>query len=170
MGLDPNVDGALYSPPGTNQNIAFDPGSGQVMLAWCNGLEPQFGVGVWAQQVDPGSGAGAGPPMRMPGAATTFEGAEYHLCPAASRTPFVARAGGGFFAATAAGYPGRDRVLVWKVGFPKATVVGKKGGAGDPAYEVGLAADGTGRLWVAWVQDASEAPRLSTSGARTAPR
>jgi len=151
VGLDPNPDVALYSPPGTNENIAADPGSGQVWIAWCNGLEPQPGVGVWAQQVDPGSGSGMGSAVRMPGSPTSFEGAERHLCPAASRTPFVARAGGGFFAATSAGYPGRDRVLVWRVGSGQPAVVVKKGSGGDPDYEVGLAADGSGRLWVAWV-------------------
>jgi hypothetical protein len=40
-------------------------------------------------------------------------------------------------------------------------VVAKKGGGGDPDYEVGLAADGAGRLWVAWAQfDSQGAPVL----------
>jgi len=158
VGLDPNTDVRQYAPPGLNENIAFDPSSGQVLIAWCNGLERDAGLGVWVQQVDPASGAGVGAPARMPGSFTSFEGQDQHLCPAAPRTALVARTGGGFFTASLTGYPAEDKLLVWRVGSAKPVAVAEsKDGLSE---EVALAADSSGRIWAGWSDSVGGTPYI----------
>jgi len=63
-----------------------------------------------------------------------------------SRTPLVARAGGGFYVAYPTGYPTQNAVRVWKVGATKATLLDKTANNSLAA----ISADSSGRLWVAW--------------------
>ena len=148
VGLDPNNPGVLHAPPGTNQSIAADPASGETWIAWCNGLTPTAGLGVWVERVDPATGAAAAAAVRVPGSFTRFQGADAHLCPPAARTPLVARAGGGFFVATVTGYPTETDLIVWRIGSARPVVVARsKDGLSE---EVALAADPSGRIWVGW--------------------
>jgi hypothetical protein len=150
VGLDPNNQGVLHAPPGTNQNIAA--GSGEVWIAWCNGLTPTAGLGVWAERIDPASGAAASPAVRMPGSFTRFEGQDRHLCPPAARTALAARGGGGFFVAAVTGYPTETDLIVWRIGSPRSVLVARS--RDGLAEEVALAADPSGRIWIGW----SDAP------------
>ena len=63
-----------------------------------------------------------------------------------SRTPVVARAGGGFYIAYPTGYPTQNAIRVWKVGTTKTTLLDKTASGSLAA----LSADPSGRLWVAW--------------------
>jgi hypothetical protein len=156
VGLDPNNPGVLHSPPGLNQNIAADPGSGETWIAWCNGLTPAAGLGVWVARIDPTTGAAAAAAVRVPGSFTRFQGVDQHLCPAAARTPLVARAGGGFFVATVTGYPTETDLIVWRIGSARPVVVARsKDGLSE---EVALAADPSGRIWVGWSDSAGGKP------------
>jgi hypothetical protein len=147
VGLDPSTAVGAYSPSGQNENIAADPGSGQVMIASCNSVDqPQ---GLWVAPVNPASGAPAGSSQRMPGATSVSAGKEVFSCPAASRSALVARVGGGFYAAALAGYPSQKRLLVWHVGSPKGAVVAQTSSAFS-IQAVALAAAPDGRLWVGW--------------------
>ena len=147
VGVDPNRPGVRHAPPGTNQEIAAN-STGETWIAWCNGLTPSAGLGVYVERIDPATGAAAVPAARVPGSFTRFQGADAHLCPAAARTALVARAGGGFFVAAITGYPTETDLIVWRIGSARPVVVARsKDGLTE---EVALAADPNGRIWVAW--------------------
>jgi hypothetical protein len=77
--------------------------------------------------------------MQMPGTANMNVGM-------LSRTPLVARAGGGFYVAYPTGYPTQNSVRVWRVGATKTTLLDKTANNSLAA----ISADSSGRLWVAW--------------------
>ena len=83
----------------------------------------------------------AGAPLTMPGTQVMVGGPEL------SRTPIVARPkSGGFYVARGVGYPTANRVRVWRVGAPSATLLAKTAASAETA----ISADAKGRLWVAW--------------------
>ena len=96
-------------------------------------------TGVYAQTVNPSSGAPVGGAALLPGSATNFEGQPQAISPA-DRTPVVQRPGGGIYLAAAGGYPVPRHVLVWKYPSADAAVVGVEVGTGG-AYDATLAAD-----------------------------
>ena len=144
VGHDPNGPFRLgYGSPGCcnhGVNLARDPGSGQTMVAWCTmNSAPN---GIWAQGVDPATGAPLGAPMRMPG---STDGSGQRICDVGQRVPIVARRGGGFWIIAKNGAD--NAVLLWRVG--AAGTVRFASGAGF-YRRVGLAVTGDNRLWGAW--------------------
>lgn len=139
-GLDPDTAAEGGYGTGANQNIATSGSS--AVVAWCADKAP---YGIYAHTVDPGSGAPIGAAARLPDRSPT---GKLRSCPAAARTPLVARRGGGFFVAT--NDPAETKVLVWRVGAGKTVTVTEGGGN---KQSVALAAAPDGRLWVGWEQD-----------------
>lgn len=165
-GLTPGTAFTLPGAGGNNarSDIAVD--GSRAWVVWC-----RFGgpgpVGTIAQQVDPASGAPVGPQLQLPGSTTAFQGTENALCvldaTVARRTPLVARAGGGVYAAGTSGYPTINRVLVWRLdaGVSRTITVAstrnpRHGGYSQPA----LAAAPDGRIWVAWIQRDARGTRI----------
>lgn len=129
-GTDPAVAARRGFGSGTNVGLASD--GRAAWVAWCSG--PTAGVSV--RGVAPATGAPVGAARRMPGGASR--------CPATTRTPIVARAGGGAF--VAGGTPDERAVRVWRVGGGAASV---SVGSGIK-QQIALAAAPDGRLWVGW--------------------
>jgi len=133
----PNFDyqGALGTY-GNQPGLASDD-DGRAMMAWFSSAAAFRGV--IAQAVNP-DGAPAGSPMRMPGSEVMEGGGTV------TKTPIVARAGGGFYVAYAIGYPTANRVRIWRVGANAAPLIART----KSDSEVTLAADPKGRLWAVW--------------------
>jgi hypothetical protein len=124
---------------GYEPGIAFDPVSGQLVVAWySNGAGHD---GVYAAQVNQATGGLSGPQTQMPGTSNLADG------PFSGRTPIAARPGGGLYVAYEAGYPSHTRVLLWRVGSPSSVVVAK---TPTDVASVGIASSPDGRLWVFW--------------------
>jgi hypothetical protein len=138
VGLTPDAPSSNYQPPlghyGYDPGIASD--AGGTMIAWYSNATGHLGAYVQGVNAD---GTPIGTAMQMPGTANMNVGM-------LGRTPIVARAGGGFYVAYPIGYPSLSSVRVWKVGSPKTTLIAKTSGDSLAA----LAADPSGRLWVAW--------------------
>jgi hypothetical protein len=146
-GLSPASPNFDYQGPigsyGYEPQLASDAG-GATMLGWYSNATGHLGVLV--QGVGPG-GAPIGSAQTMPSTSDLQVGMT-------GRTPFVARPGGGFYAAYPTGYPSQNRVRVWRVGDSKARVVGKVNGS--PAVAIAGAPDG--RLWIAWIDNRGGEP------------
>lgn len=124
---------------GYEPGMAFDPATGQLVVAWySNGTGHD---GIYAAQIDPGSGGLAGAQLPMPGTGNLLDG------PFSGRTPIVARPGGGVYVAYEGGYPSHTKVLLWRVGAGTSAVLAKNPGG---VTSVGIASTPAGRLWVFW--------------------
>ena len=151
--LSPNhnyMEGKQY---GNDPKLVTDT-TGRSWMAWYSSDSSQ--LGVLAQQVGAG-GEPVGSPLTMPGTGAMTIGM-------IGRTPFVARSGGGVYAA----YPApqaQNQVRVWRVGAGNAPIVARKAGSGPVTV---VAAD-DGRLWAIWDDrggiDASIHARRSNRGA-----
>lgn len=164
-GLNPATPDSEYPLPQASSiqpNLAIDPQSKRMYVAWCD-----FGpsAGTWVAEVNTSTGAPAGPPHKLPGSTTAFQGQEHSTCnlsSSAGRTQIAARPGGGVYVAGAAGYPTQTTVVVWRLN--------PDGSAGAPITvassslqhsHVALAAGPDGRLWVAWSEEGGgAAPRI----------
>ena len=100
---------------GYDPGIALNPATHAPVVGWYSNATHH--TGVYAQTVDPLSGAPVGGAVLLPGSATNFEGQPQAISPAA-RTPVVQRPGGGIYLAAVGGYPVPRHVLVWK--YPSA--------------------------------------------------
>lgn len=154
-GLDPNtpnfeLQGQLGGCCGYSPDVAVDP-TGPVFAAWVSNATNK--EGVFAQSLDPATGAPSGAPAHMPGSSTVFNGVDQSN-QQLQRVPIVARAGGGVFVAYPGGYPTTKKVLLWHVAGPTSTTVGSS----DSDHIVGLAADPSGRIWVFWADHATSVP------------
>ena len=149
-GLSPVTPNHDYQAPigsyGNDPNLASD-ADGRTVMAWYSNANGH--LGVLAQDV-----AADGSPV---GSAATMPGTSDMQVGMIGRTPLAARAGGGFYTAYATGYPTQNRVRVWRVGASNAPVIAKLAGNADP---VALAAAPDGRLWLAWTDTSSGAPRV----------
>ncbi|MEA2178968.1 MAG: hypothetical protein QOG77_2265 [Solirubrobacteraceae bacterium] len=134
LATTPNVDlQGPFGPNGYYSNIAS--AGGQTYVAWySNGSQK----GVLAQAID----ANGNPS----GSATVMPGTSGQTTDMGARTPLVARAGGGFYAAYAAGDPTRNRVRLWKIGAGSSRTIART----DGNTYVTVAAAEDGRLWVVW--------------------
>jgi len=129
-----------YSP-----GLARDEASGQLVVAWHSNATGH--LGVFAQEVDQASGSPAGAAKLMPGSVSTYAGRKetsYSL----AHTPIVSRPGrAGVYLAYEGGYPSTRRVVVWRYGAARSTIVGLRP---DGVRTVGIAATPEGRLWAFW--------------------
>ena len=140
-------------------NIATD--GTRVVVAWC--AFGSGGGGVYVQDVDPETGKGVGGPQQVPGSVTTYNGTPYSTCvlqTEVSRRIALVHAGGtpgAFYTAFTTGYPTLTGVRLAQVGGGALTVAHK---AGLSHIEPQLADDGTGRVWVGWLEKRSSGTRL----------
>jgi hypothetical protein len=138
VGADATLPNFSYQPPlgnyGYDPNVASD--ASGTMIAWYSNATGH--LGPHAQGVNP-DGSPIGSAQQMPGTANMNVGM-------LSRTPLVARPGGGFYVAYPTGYPTQNSIRVWKVGTAKTTQLDKTANNSLAA----ISADASGRLWVAW--------------------
>jgi hypothetical protein len=141
---------------GYTPDLALDGATGQLTVAWYSNATGR--LGVWAQSVDGATGAPVGAPMRMPGSVTPFSGAE-QSSQMISRTPIAGRPGRpGVFVAYPGGYPGQDRVLLWRVGDSRSRTLTR---ARNVQHDiVGIAAAPNGRLWAFWSEKGAGGYRI----------
>jgi hypothetical protein len=138
VGADATLPSFSYQPPlgnyGYDPNIASD--ASGTMIAWYSNATGHLGPHAQGVNAD---GSPIGSAMQMPGTANMNVGM-------LSRTPLVARPGGGFYVAYPTGYPTQNSIRVWKVGATKTTLLDKTAQNSLAA----ISADSSGRLWVAW--------------------
>jgi hypothetical protein len=134
-----------YSP-----DIAVD-ATGTPVLAWISNATNQ--VGVFAQNLDPATGAPLQTPMKMPGSSTVFDGVD-QTSQQLQRVSIVARVGGGIYVAYPGGYPSTTKVVLWRVPATKSIVLGSS----NFDHIVSTAADPDGRIWVFWVERSTNSP------------
>jgi hypothetical protein len=155
VGVSPEGPNLNFQPPlgsyGYDPGIASD--ASGTMMAWYSNATGNLGPFVQGIGAD---GTPLGSPANMPGTSNMSVGM-------LSRTPIVARAGGGFYVAYPTGYPTQDAVRVWKVGATKTTLVDKT--ANDSL--AALSGDSGGRLWVAWKDGTHILARRSNKAATT---
>jgi hypothetical protein len=138
VGLNPATPSVAGYGEGLDQGMAVDAG-GNVMVAWCQFLDP--GSSVYVAPVNPATGAPAGPAEAMPDTGS---------CPAATRTQLVARPGGGFYIASES--KDRTKVLVWQPGTPGVATLA----SGDSTkQQIALTTTPDGRLWAGWADSLS---------------
>jgi hypothetical protein len=115
-----------------------------VVAAWYSNADD--GLGVWAQPLDPNTGAPVGSPLNMPGSVINFQGSpETHALD--DRTPLAALPGLGFYVAYPSGYPSQDNVRVWKVGESRSHKLALNKLSDVEGTTITATPDG--RLWVA---------------------
>ena len=148
-GLDPaspnnDFQAQLGGCCGYDPGLALDAGTGQLWVAWYSNATNH--PGVFAQQVDGGSGGPVGGAVLMPGSVTVFNGSP-NSSQQLQRTPIAGRPGqAGAFVAYPGGYPSQTKVLLWRIGTTTSTVLAQ----GSDIRAVSVASDPVGRLWVTW--------------------
>lgn len=144
---------------GYDPGLALDGASGRLVVAWYSNATGH--PGVFAQTVDQSTGAPVGSPALMPGSATNYSGTRQSSSTLA-HTPIVGRLGmPGVFVAYPGNYPITTRVLLWRVGAARSSVLATRAAG---LRNVGLAATPSGRLWAFWsANDRIYARRSSTS-------
>jgi hypothetical protein len=154
VGVDPNCPAA--SPDATitptvgsfqsNPAIVTDRASGAVWVAWYQSGARQ---GYWVQQILPSQGA----PVQAPGSAGTPGHNNQPLEPVA----IAARVGGGIYMAFCAATSRQPcgHMDLWQVGSPRARVVPRS--QNTTGARVALTAGPSGRLWVAWYDERTNA-------------
>ena len=118
-----------------NTTLARD--GDQVWMAYSGNGSSASTAGIFVKQLLPAVGATAKAPR-------SSEGTD--LVSPSQSTAFVARPGGGLYAAYCMGYPTCDSVGLWRVGADQPVIVPGSKGARDIALSTGPG----GRLWVAW--------------------
>ena len=157
-GLDPaqpdvSLQGQFGTCCGYSPDIAVDSVTGGPVVAWYSNATGH--LGVFAQALDAGSGQTIGAPTQMPGSTTAFNGTP-SSSQQLSRTPIVARAGGGVYLAYGGGYPTTSKALLWRFGAPNSVTIDSR----KADHIVGLAADPDGRVWVFWILRAGGTPKV----------
>jgi hypothetical protein len=152
-GLDQNtpnfpVQGQLGGCCGYSPDVAVDSKNGSAFVVWYSNATDKFGV--FAQSLDPATGTPSGAPVQMPGSTTLFNG-QPNSSQMLARTPIASRVGGGVYVAYPGGYPTTTQVRLWRIADSKSAVLANS--KGD--HIVSLAADPEGRLWVFWVERAT---------------
>jgi hypothetical protein len=121
-------------------------------MAWSGNGSTSATAGIFVRQLLPTAGAVTKAPR-------SSEGTD--LVSPSQSTAFVARPGGGLYAAYCLGYPTCDAVGLWRVGSAQPVVVPGSKGARDIALSTGPG----GRLWIAWTTyDVVRVVHTSTTG------
>ena len=149
-GLDPStpnfpLQSQLGGCCGYSPDVAVDRKSGAPFVAWISNATGQ--EGVFAQSLDPATGAPAGGPAKMPGSSTVFDGVD-QSSQQLQRVPMAARVGGGVYVAYPGNYPTTTQVRLWRIADSKSAVVG----VSNANHIASVAADPDGRLWVLWAE------------------
>jgi hypothetical protein len=136
-GVDPAIGAVNLQAPlggsGTRPGVASV--GGRTVVAWYSSGANR---GVYVQNIA-ADGTPLSPAGRMPGT-------EHASAAMPGRTPVAARVGGKVFVVYAVGSKSSKRILLWSVGSRSARTIARA--SGDVVATV--AADGAGRLWVAW--------------------
>lgn len=163
-GLDPSTPDYDFQAPlggccGYSPDIASR-GTAPAWVAWYSNATGNRGV--WAQQVDPATGAPVGSATKMPGSTTLFNGEDQSI-QQITRTPIVAGnvvVDGNTYVAYTGGYPSTKKMLVWTItpGGPAAdsVVVGKGVSVHTPA----VTTDANTRVWVMWSEGGTGTSRI----------
>jgi hypothetical protein len=152
-GLDPAtpnfpLQSQLGGCCGYSPDIGVDTKSGAPFAVWISNATDKSGV--FAQPLDPATGAPTGTPAQMPGSTTLFNGRQ-ETSQQLQRVPVAARAGGGVYVAYPGGYPTTKQVRLWRIASPTSAVVATS----SHDHVASLAADPSGRLWVFWIERSS---------------
>jgi hypothetical protein len=152
-GLDPAtpnfpLQSQLGGCCGYSPDIAIDTKSGEAFAVWYSNATDK--LGVFAQSLDPSTGAPTGGPVQMPGSTTPYDG-HPESSQQLQRTPIVARVGGGVYVAYPGGYPTTRQVRLWRIADAKSAVLATS----NHDHVASLAAAPDGRLWVFWVERSS---------------
>src|SRR3954447_26323162 len=142
------LQGQLGGCCGYSPDIGVDTKSGAPFVVWISNATDK--LGVFAQSLDPATGAPTGAPAQMPGSTTLFNGSP-NTSKQLQRVPVAARAGGGVYVAYPGGYPTTTKVRLWRIADSKSAVLATS----KSDHIVSLAADPDGRLWVFWVERSS---------------
>jgi hypothetical protein len=151
-GLSPATPNHDYQAPighyGYDPDLATD-ASGRTVMAWYSNANGH--LGVLAQDV-----AADGSPI---GSAVTMPNTSDMQVGMLSRTPLVARRGGGLYVAYPTGYPSPNRIRLWRIDSSRAQLIASVAG-GSPAASIAAAADG--RVWVLWTKGFGDPDVLAT--------
>jgi hypothetical protein len=136
-GIDPAAGVLNLQAPlggsGTRPGVASI--GGRTVVAWYSSGSKR---GVYVQNIA-ANGTPMSPAGRMPGT-------EHASAAMPGRTPVAARVGGKVFVVYAVGSRSSKRILLWSVGSRSARTIARASGDAVAA----VAADGAGRVWVAW--------------------
>jgi hypothetical protein len=149
-GLDPStsnfaIQSQLGGCCGYSPDVVVDKKNGAPFVVWISNATNQ--IGVFAQSLDPNTGAPSGPVAHMPGS-STLSGGTQQSSQQLFRVPVAARAGGGVYVAYPGDYPTTKKVFLWRIADSKSSVL-----AFSPHdHLASLAADPDGRLWVLWAE------------------
>jgi hypothetical protein len=143
------LQGQLGGCCGYSPDIGVDPKTGETFVVWYSNATNNFGV--FAQSLDPATGAPSGSPKLMPGSTTLFNGSP-NSSQMLQRTPIVGRPGGGVYVVYPGGYPTTKQVRLWHVAGDKSTVVANS----KNNHIASVAADPEGHIWVLWVDRGSQ--------------
>jgi hypothetical protein len=152
---------------GYDPGLALDGATGRLVVAWYSNATSH--PGVFAQTVDQSSGAPGGSAALMPGSATNYSGTPRSSSTLA-HTPIVGRFGKpGVFVAYPGNYPITTRVVLWRVGAARSSVLATRAAG---LRNVGIAATPSGRLWAFWsandrIYARRSSPSLASWGAVT---
>jgi hypothetical protein len=152
-GLDPAtpnfpLQSQLGGCCGYSPDIGVDTKTGAPFAVWISNATGKSGV--FAQSLDPASGAPTGTPVQMPGSTTLFNGHQ-ETSQQLQRVPVAARVGGGVYVAYPGGYPTTKQVRLWRIPGSKSAVVATS----SLDHVASLAADPAGRIWVFWIERSS---------------
>jgi hypothetical protein len=134
--------------------LATDGASGAPEVTWYTGATGH--AGYYVQAIDPATGGPTGTAGLVPGSAIAGQSAESRARAALTGRPGRA----GLFTALAGGYPVQNRVVVWRVGSARSTVISTDRGS---MRNVNVAADAAGRLWVVWTRETDAGTQLFAS-------
>jgi hypothetical protein len=165
-GLDPGtpnfqLQSQLGGCCGYSPDVAVDQKTGATFAVWISNADTN--EGVYAQSLDPSTGAPSGSVAKMPGSSTLFNGTQ-QTSQQLQRVPVVARTGGGVYVAYPGDYPVTKKVFLWRIADTKSAVLAFS----DFDHVANLAADPEGRLWVVWAERSSKPQVFARRSNKTA--
>lgn len=143
-----NIQDQLGGCCGYSPDVVVDQKTGAPFVVWISNATNN--TGVYAQSLDPNTGAPAGPPAKMPGSSTLFNGTQ-QMNQQLQRIPVAARVGGGVYVAYPGGYPTTKKVLLWRIADSQSATLAFD----NNDHRASVAADPVGRLWVLWSEGSS---------------
>jgi hypothetical protein len=153
LGLNPATPlgywGEAFDPNGCctiNANAVRDGGNGVPVAVYASLVSGR--QGVYAQRIDPASGGPAGPPAPFPGVGEAGGGPP--IAPSLYRMQVATRPGGGVFVVVAGDFT-EQKVLLWRVGAARATLLAST--RNRSPYIATVAGTPDGRIWAVWSEE-----------------